>query len=292
MKLEDLKNNIINKSIDNNLIIFLIEDNDFIPNQYISEISKIRNKEILYVDELENFKRSIFDDTDSIIKVLRKEKIDYIDSSLLKEKDIFIICKKIDIDIDCIVKVPKLENWQIEDYAFSILTDIKRENVLSFVENCNYNIFKLDNELQKLSIFDSSMRSFIFNRMLEEHSFSESEKNISYNLVNSIVKKDISNVRFLLKEDLSSVDPVGFTTLLLNQFRNIIKIQLSNSSSPESLGLKSNQFWAIKNLCGIYSKDQLVKIFLLLSSIDKKLKSSEISSNFIIDYIIVNIFSI
>lgn len=291
MRIEDLKNKIVNKSIDDSPIIFLIEDNDFIPIQYINEISKIKNKEVLFVDRLENLRRSIFE-LDDVLKVIRKEKLESIDGSLLKEKNIFIISKNTDVDLDCIVKVPKLENWQIEDYAFSILKNIEKEKVLSFVENCNHNIYKVDNELKKLVVFDEGVREFIFNRMLEDGSFSESEKNISYDLVNSIVKKDISRIKFLLKKDLSTIDPVGITTLLLNQFRNIIKVQLSNVSSPETTGLKSNQFWAIKNLCNIYSKDQLVKIFMLLSSIDKKLKSSEVSSDFILDYIIINILNI
>lgn len=290
MRIEDLKLKIENRSIDDSIIIFIIEDNDFIPLQYIKEISRIKNKDISYLQDVSQLRSSIFDESQDIV-VLRTDNIE-VSESISNKKNTYIICKNINIDMDCVVRVPKLENWMIESYAFSVLpSKIKKEEILSFIDNCGYNIFKIDNELQKLQLFDKDIRPFIFNKMIEEESFLESEKNISFAIVNALAKKDMNQLITILERDLSSIDPVGLSTLLINQFRNILSIQLSNAPTPESIGVKPNQFWAIKHICNIYTKEQLVKIFLSLTSIDKKLKTGELSSSHIIDYIIVSILS-
>ena len=92
--------------------------------------------------------------------------------------------------------------------------------------------------------------------------------------------------------DKIDIEPIGLVTVLLNNFRNIIKIQLANNPTAESCGMKPNQFWAIKHSCGLYTKEQLLSIFNFLTEIDKKIKTGMIPvDSFLIDYIVINILT-
>ena len=84
-------------------------------------------------------------------------------------------------------------------------------------------------------------------------------------------------------------DEIGFLTLLYNNFRNVLRVQLNPSVNPESIGLNQKQFWAIKYNCNFYNKDQLMKIFNLITEIDKKIKTGQMEVKYIIDYVITSI---
>ena len=54
--------------------------------------------------------------------------------------------------------------------------------------------------------------------------------------------------------------------------------------------MTSGQFYAVKkNNINYYTKEQLVRIFMFLSSVDYKLKSGELSSDYLIDYMLIKI---
>ena len=146
--------------------------------------------------------------------------------------------------------------------------------------------------LSKLYIFDKDKQQFIFNMMLEDSSLIDTSKYKIFDFSNAIIKRDIQTVAAVF-EKISSIDiePIGLLTILVNQFRNIISIQLANNPTPESTGLKPNQFWAIKHSCGLYTKEQLVNIYLFLTDIDRKIKIGEMPMNNLIDYLVVKLMS-
>ena len=98
------------------------------------------------------------------------------------------------------------------------------------------------------------------------------------------VYKEIQNI---------DVEPFGLIALLINNFRNVIDVQLSRNATAESLGLSGKQFWAIKNYsCGFYNREELIEIFEFLNDIDYKIKSGELNTSILIDYIICKILTI
>ena len=123
MTIKDLKFYIENNSDINKLIIFKIADIDFIPIQYIKEIAKYMKKSIKYIDSVNGLSNiNIFDDVSNILYVYRTDNFDIRDDSLKSIDNLFIICKKVCNDNykDYIIDVPKLEDWQIKDFAYSL----------------------------------------------------------------------------------------------------------------------------------------------------------------------------
>ena len=158
---------------------------------------------------------------------------------------------------------------------------------------CNKDIYRIDSELSKLSLFSKKERDSVFEMFANEGMFSDLSDLVVFDLTNAIIKRDIKAVGEIL-EDIKNFDcePLGVNTILVNSFRNILSIQLSVNPTAEKLNMKSNQFYALKKNCGFYSKEQLIKIYDIVTSSEYKMKRGEISNDQLIDYMILNIFSV
>ena len=67
---------------------------------------------------------------------------------------------------------------------------------------------------------------------------------------------------------------------------------MAKNPAAELPNLSTKQIYAIKKSCGIYTKDQLEKIMLFLYSIDLRVKSGEIETKYLFDYLVDKILTI
>lgn len=291
MELKDLKYKVENNLTSDDPIVFKISDNSFLPYQYINKIISDKKLNFICIDSLDEISDNGMFDFDVPAYIYVCDKLD----DFKYTKNLFIITKKITCDCeDYYVDIPKLEQWQIKDYVYSNCTDVDRNKLDNLLDICNYDIFRLDKEISKLNIFDKSERNFLFNKFDNDGIFDDLSKYTVFNFTNAIVKKDIQELyRIYLEKDSANIDiePLGVITILQRNFKNIIDIQLAKNPTAESCGMSSKQFWAVRNNCGIWTADQLIKIYKELNSIDFKLKTGKITNDLILDYIICFIFS-
>ena len=144
-----------------------------------------------------------------------------------------------------------------------------------------------------MSLFTEQERKHIFDSFLDDGIFDDLSEHNIFDFSNAILKKDVTSLMSLYKEiEKIDVEPLGLVTTLYNNLKNIISIQLDSSATPEKLNLPSNRFWAIKKYsCGFYTKEQLIQSFYLITDIDRKLKSGEITTDLIVDYIVCHMLS-
>lgn len=302
MTLQELKSTIESKNIPTGLTVLKVADSDFIPNQYIDFIRKHTDFQVNSVDSLKeviNIKADIFSfiSAKKSIYIYRTDEFNCQTQDVLNS-NVIVVCKKIEkktkeMFSDYIIDVPKLELWQLEDYAYSIADGVDKKKLKNIVDSCNGNIYRLDNELQKLSIFDKSRRQFIYDSMLEDGNFRDMNNYTIFNFTNAIVRKDVKTL-FNLYKDIQYVDvePIAFPIILIKAFKNVIDVQLSNLSADQ-LNMKSNQYWAIKNFsCGFYTKDQLMYIYGFLNDLDRRIKIGIMPMEHIVDYIVIKILGI
>ena len=299
MELKELKEKILNKTLQFNLLIFKYEDNTWLVNQYINEISKILNLKINYVEDLETLSNInsdfFFGDLSNDLNVLWLEELN---TNIANKEDLktsIIKVNKIDKDIESelkeyIVNFPKLVGWQLEDYANVELKGM-REDAISWLSNLiGDNPYRLENEIDKINIFEEQDRMTMFLALNNDGCYNDLNNFNVFNLINSITKKEYNNVISILKiRDSIDLEPVGLVTLLTRQFKNIIDIQMGSNPTPDKLGLSPKQFNAIRYQCGKYNSERLIYIYDLLTKIDYRLKSGLLDSNKIIDYVICNI---
>lgn len=292
MNIIKLKSHIENKTLDDSFLILKYTDVPFIAKQYVDEISKFKNRQIVYVDSIDDIAENIFGD-DNILYVMNTDKlVRPIKATSLNNK--VIICSSIDEDIlesvkDYVVDIPKLQQWQIRAYASKNLSGLSTEEV-NWLSDITKDVYRLSNEMDKISIFNKEEQSKIFRLLNDEDAYCDLNSNTIFNFTNAITKRNIKVVKNILETlETMDVEPVGVLTILYKSFKNIIDIQMSSNPTPESLNMSQKQFYAIRYNLGKFTNSELIQIFETLTSIDKKLKSGNLPADNIIEYLLINI---
>lgn len=304
MTLQELKTAIEEKSVNDDLVIFQYEDVPFVADQYILEISKIKNKSIQYIDSLDTLVSNSFDifgmsETDDSIRVYKCNELENIPDKLRYEKHLYIVVNKLrDKDVksrfdEFIVVIPKLEGWQLQDYVYSVAEGIDRKHLDWLISASNNDIYRLENELDKFRLFQETERKFLFNDMLHDGAFVDLSAFNVFNITNAVTTRDLETLKSALKEIKSfDAEPLGVVTLLYQGFKKLIQVWLALNATPESTGLKSNVIYVLNKQPRVYTKEQLISCFKLLTDVDRKLKTGTLCEmNYLIDYLICRILT-
>lgn len=306
MDLKKLKNDISQNVIEDNFFIFLCEDESshFLANQYTNSIARIINKEIAYINDVEcytNPHKNLFllNNNENLNKNLNVYICDsFINSSnkLKFAQNLIIITDKINDEISQIfnynlVKFPKLENWMIQDYSYIKGEGIDKEDLDYLCQACSYNIYRIENELDKLKDFGKTQRKYLFKQMIKEGAFKDLSTYNMFALTNALQSKNMEEISKILSSGIE-INPLTLISLLCQNIRKMLVVWFNKAPTPESTGLKSNQIWAIKNLPRNYDKKQLIDIFKFLTSLDKELKQGNLPNiENLTDYVIGKILS-
>ena len=302
MTIEELKTSIETKTIGDDLILFQYEDVPFIADQYIREISKIRGLPISYIDSLDALTSSTVDifgmaEADDSIRVFRTKEIESISDKIKFEKNLFIVFSKIKESkclsvFDNVVTVPKLENWQLRDYMYSVVEGIDQKDLDWLITSCNEDIYRLENELDKFRLFSENERKYLFNDMKFDGAFSDLSSVNVFNITNALTSRDMNTLKNAIREIESfDAEPLGVVTLLYQGFKKLIQVWLAKQPTPENTGLRANVIYAINKQQRVFNKDQLLKSFILLTGVDKELKTGNLDTKWLIDYLVCRILT-
>lgn len=291
----DLENN---KDIDQFLIFYYEDTTDYIPVQYAKALARIRNSEILYVNELDEINSSPdpFSEPTSNLYVYKTDSLERIPAKYL-QNNLIIITPKLLKDVEkeydeYILRIPKLEEWQIVDYIKTVSPGLTQDEMEWLVRTYKSNMYRVELEVDKLKPFSENARQYIFEDFYVDHVFETLSEYGIFDFTSAIQGKDLKTISNILS-DINHIDiePTGLITLLCANFKKLIKVWLNKSPTPENTGLKSNQIWAINKLSRTYTKEQLVKVFELVSDMERRLKTGEMPEELIIDYLTVKILS-
>ena len=278
MTLEELKGKIETNSLDNSGLIFCFNKDRFLVDQYVNAIAKLKNLIIEYSSEVpKNFIFGFIDD--SRLTVVVKDTFEQQD---VPDNCIVITKSK----LDNAIVFPELEAWQIKDYVLSICKGGDESILETLIQKCD-NLYGLQNEIDKLSIFEENMRSNLSKEFYENDVFTGINKINVFDFSNAVQNKSCSSVRDLYKN--MEKDPIFITSILTKQFRNMVNVYLQSYPTEENTGLKDKQIWAIKNVCKKYTKQELLSKFKFLLSVDYSLKSGKIPAEILFDYILINL---
>lgn len=295
MELKELKKHILNNTLDSHTLVFE-DENGFLSKEYIDAIKSNRKNSFTLIDNLDvaRSKDSIFD-IDSTLYIYKCDILDN-DISDIPE-NLIISCKKVDKKIrdnisKFIVHFDKPLDWQIEDYCKVKAAGVSEEDLKWLISVCNNDIFRIDNELNKITIFNEKLRKNKFKEFVNDFVFSDLSSYNVFSISNALITRDINSIKSIYKEiDNIDVNAIGLVTILYNNFKNIINIQLGVNPTAQSLDMNPKQFAALKYRINHYSKNDLISIFNMLTSIDYRLKTGQIPAENIVDYVILKILS-
>ena len=303
MNLETLQTNIKDNNVTTSFIIFVNnEGNTFLANQYVDAMSSVKELKITYIEDYTSLipdKNDIFGcevelDTKALY-VYHCNEFDSNDEALKGITNLVVICNKVtneELFKDFIIKMPKLLEWQIKDYAYSMAEGVKTKKLDWLIEMCHEDIYRIHNELSKLMLFNEHERDLIFDMLVEEHTFDDLSTYVIFDLTTALLKKDLKTVCSILEDaEHFDLEPLGLQVLLTNNIKNIISIQLDRTATAERLGMKPGQFYAISKSCGYYNKEQLLKIFDIVSSADYMMKNGDLSNDKLVEYMVLNMLA-
>ena len=303
MRFEDIKTSIENKSISNSLLILQYQDVSFIAYQWAKEIARIHNKPITYLDNIDGLSLNSIDifgtvDIDEGERIYSCESFTNKSEKLKHENNLIIITNKIDKETenffkDYICILPKLEPWHIKDYVYSLAEGVPEKELDWFIQICNSDIYRIQNELDKLILFQPNERKFIFDDMKYQGAFKDLSTFNVFNITNAVTSRDYSSLINALKEIKSfDAEPLGVVTLLYQGFKKLILVWLASNPKPENTGLKSNVIYAINKSPRVFTKKQLLDAYQFLNSIDKLLKTGRLCDmSELIDYVICKVLT-
>lgn len=307
MGLEQLKTLVISNITPKGVTILLCKYDDFVPLQYVESYRK-NNVNVKYIDDLSIVTTRVdslfgdYTDDSNTLYVYSCDSLDLSETEInnirIATKNVIVICPKVSDTVqsklsDKIIVIPKLEKWQIEDLAYSMADGADPDDIEYLLKVCGNDVHRLYNELEKVSLFSEQERKSAVKDFIYDGIFNDLSHYNVFDISTAIVKRDVNTLKNVYSE-INNIDcePIGLVALLLKNFKDVITVQLSSNPSPEKCGMESKKFWAVKYSCGYYTKEQLIKIYEMLTSIDFQIKTGSISTSELIDYMITYIFSI
>ncbi|HOK17500.1 MAG TPA: DNA polymerase III subunit delta [Candidatus Paceibacterota bacterium] len=234
---------------------------------------------ILFKDILTNFNEEFLE---QILETLKKEKIK-------EAKDILVIfyergnleknrlsqwLSKNSSKVKSfeLLKNRELENYLIkeeEKFKIELSKEVREIIILSFGSNTR----EISKVFQKLSLFKKTY----FDRNFVEQNISLPVKTNIFRFLDSLAARKTKEAFKLLKEEIDSgTHPLVILTMIVNQFRNLIKIKIY-LESPKKISFESLKIhpFVYKKLLKVeksFSLDGLKKTYLKLLNYDKKIK--------------------
>ena len=294
MDIKELKNNIENKCLDNNFMIWVLTDysSEVIAKQYYKEIAKYKNLTIKIINDFKEIGTAGFIEDDNLY-IYKVDKLE----SFEPHDNLIIICNKTNYK-DKIV-IPKLEPWQFIDYLQAKLPGMNKadldwlitqyEVLDSRVKEVKYE--RLENDLDKIAIFEPALQDNIFNELYTNGEYNTISNLTVFDLSEAMIKKDAKLALEVLKvfDYIDSKPHVWILSILLNNFRNIIGVQVGNNTAEE-LGISDKQHWVIKkHNCGYYNTEQLYNIYKMLTKVEYLYKFGGLTQDMLADYIVCKI---
>ena len=305
MTIQELKGQIENNCVTDAPIIFKDDETMFLSNQYINAISKSRKLKINYIQDLSEVIIDGFDffgvetgEQPDCLNVLKTQVYNWGEKDIARTTNLIVVVTKFaDKETekslsDYIVVMPKLEDWQIKDYVYSICEGVNQKDLDWLMNLCGKNICRLQQELDKLTLFNVDERKYLFDSFIRDGAVDDLSSYNIFNFTNAIVSKDMLTLKSIYKEiERADITDFYLLTVLLKNFRNIVLVQLNSNPTSETTGLDSKQLYAIKRIPRVYSPEQLVQIFTFLCDIDRQVKEGELPASLVVDYLTVKILS-
>lgn len=283
MDIKSLKTKIENNDLDDSFMLWKCPPgSELVVSQYLKKIAENKHLVLKYIDSIDEIVGDSFlKDINLYVFLSKKYNEKYNNNNLI------VICEETK-NTDAIV-FPKLEAWQVVDFAKSFLPGVNIEMLNELIKGYSeYQLFISD--MEKLAIFDEEDQNYLVDDLFDQLSITPTLT--VFDLSNALLRHDIKLAREVLKvKDKIDLTPMHLLTILLNNVKKVLDIQLGgNNIKASDLGISDKQFFVIKKYnCGIYSNAKLISIYETLLDIENKFKFKELEVCDIIDYIVCKI---
>ena len=170
MTLIELKECISNNIVPTDFMIFVNKENQFLASQYIKAIESIAEngvRKIKSIYEPQQSSFSLLTSAEGVVNILNVETFDERAESYSQFENTIVVCEQVDKNIiknveEFIIKFPKLEEWQLVDYAKTLCPGVEESDIVWLIQASDNNIERVVNELEKVALFSKEAQQEIF----------------------------------------------------------------------------------------------------------------------------------
>jgi hypothetical protein len=299
MTLIELKNFITSGIVPTDFLILVNKDNQFLAKQYINALGELAPGGLNKISSIyEPFQSSLnlLTAPEGCINVLTVDTFDERSEDYSQFENTIVICEQVDKSIskvveNYIINLPKLEEWQIFDYAKSICPIIDDGDLTWLIKATNNNIERVINELDKVSLFNKNEQKAIFSSIRFDPQ-TDLYKTDLFTIVNALVAGDMPVLFEFLKHDIQDeIEPVVLVNRTFTSLKNILLISQNPALTAEDCGVSAGQYNYIKRNYFSLNIEAVKQKLKFLVNFDLALKTSQLdmSKRDMLTYIINNL---
>lgn len=300
MTLIELKNFITNKIVPSDFMIFINKDNPYLANQYVEALGSLSVSGINKINSIFEPQQSslllLTSPADSL-NIMFTDTFDERSEDYSQFENTIVVCEQVDKSIaknveDYIIKFPKLEEWQLCDYAKMICPDIDAEDILWLVQASDNSIERVNNELAKVVLFNKNEQREVFSAIRFDPQ-SDLYKVDIFAVVNALVNGDMPVLYEFIKHNGYEIhEPVVLANRALTSLKNIALITQNQGLTANDCGVSAGQFTFIKNRYRSLNLEALKQKIKFLANFDLMLKTSklELDKHDMCSYLINNLY--
>lgn len=234
-------------------------------------MGKLLNQRMLYVYISDNCDETLFDHTVDIVQLTTK--LDARTSFVKKHRDRIVELKNL--------TPSEIRGW------ISKNSDLNDEQIVQLMELCNQNFAKIRNELMKYGL--SNLTWDNFKVQTYDH-----VKDAVFKLCESLIINDRQkSVYYLDHCKRIGESPMVVLTVLSNDCKQLLQVQNCPNPTVQNTGI-ANPYTIMqtKKLSNLRTNEQLSRIIKLCNELDMQIKSGQIDSTYVMDYVVAKVLTI
>ena len=300
MTLVELKNYITSGIVPHDFLILIDNDNKFLARQYVKAIGNLATGGVNKIYSIyEPFQSSLalLTAPEGCINVLYTDTFDERAEDYSQFENTIVVCEQIDKTISKVVenftiKLPKLEEWQILDYAKTFCPAVEEEDLLWLIQATDASIERVINELDKVKLFDKNEQKHIFSSIRFDPQ-TDLYKVDLFTIVNALVDGNLMVLHdFLKRKNYDMFEPIVLANRTLTSLKNIILVTQNPGLTVEACGVSPAQYGKLSRKYRSLNVEAVKQKIKFLTDIDLALKSSklEMSKEAMMNYLVANLY--
>jgi hypothetical protein len=286
MTLNELKNNItINKFVPTTFMVFEAKECPFLAKQYVKSIEKLMDGNISVVTSIYAPSQSSFTlltNNEDTVYIVYADTFEERAEDYSKFEHVIVVCDKVDKSIadlvkPYVVKFPKLEEWQILDYAKTLCRHVEESDLLWLIKTTNNDIERITTELEKVALFNVAEQQKAAFAAIRFDTQADFIKFDLFSIVDALIEGNLLVLYDFVKfNGYNTIEPVVLVNRAINSLKNIILVSQNPGLNCEDCGMSAGQFRVLKykyNNLNIAAIKQKLKF---LTSFDIALKTSKL----------------
>ena len=299
MTLMDLKNSITNKIVPSDFMIFVSKDNSFLANQYAKALGELAIGGVNKINSIYEPQQSslmLLTSSTEALNILTVDVFDERSEDYSQFENTIVICEQVDKSIaknveNYVIKFPKLEEWQLCDYAKTLCPSIDDEDITWLVKASGNDIERVNSELDKIALFSKNDQKEVFSAIRFDPQSDLYNADL-FAIVNALVLGDLGVLFEFIKHNGYNIhEPVMLANRAFSSLKNIILVTQNYTLNYADLDMSEKQYRFIKNNNRNLNLAAAKKKLKFLANFDLLLKTSqlELDKRDMLNYLIANL---